>query len=80
MSKEELLKCDVCHGSDQVSNQKMQMKRSFDSTDGRSYWDHFVIEEIDICDLCYKKTLQSRCYLSDYRVQGRKIRLGGIGS
>jgi len=68
--------CDVCksvidhrdHNYKEL--RKMQMLRNFDSTDGRSFFNHLTIESIHICKVCYNKVLDNGMYLIDNRVQG----------
>jgi hypothetical protein len=68
--KETIIKCDVCKSQEDVNQEEMQMLRHFDSSDGRSFSDHFVTETIDLCKQCLDANLKSGKYLIDERVQG----------
>jgi hypothetical protein len=63
--------CEVCRSTDDINVAKqVQMKRNFDSTDGRTFYDHLVIDRIDICDKCSDLVIESGMFLMDFRVQG----------
>lgn len=63
--------CDVCGSVDNINQaQQVQMKRNFDSTDGRSFYKHLTIDRIDICDVCQDRVIESGKFLMDFRVQG----------
>lgn len=65
-----ILKCDVCKSQEKIKPKKMQMVRHFDSNDGRSFYNHFSSDVIDLCDKCFDATLKSGKYLIDERVMG----------
>ena len=71
MSKKNIVLCDVCQSGHNVNeDREMQLLRHFDDGDGRSYYDHLVMEKIDICTECLEKVYKSGRYLIDNRVQG----------
>ena len=74
MSKEYVIKCDVCKrtiiNNQYKASRKMQMLRNFDSCDGRTFFNHLVVENIHICKACLEKVMSSGKYLIDNRVQG----------
>ena len=70
MSKQTIIKCDICQSQEDVENERMQMLRNFDCTDGRTFYKHLVYESVDICKLCLEANIKSGKYLVDERVQG----------
>lgn len=74
MSETSVIKCDVCQrtiiNNQYKASRKMQMLRNFDSCDGRTFFDHLVVENIHICKACLEKVMSSGKYLIDNRVQG----------
>ena len=71
--KQNVESCDVCgkiKSPPDIKYKQMQMLRYFDSSDGRSFYDHLVVGKIDICDTCFEKVIESKKFLVDNRVQG----------
>lgn len=68
MAREVVIKCDICGSTHKVENRKLPMYRTFDATDGRTYYEspQIVFECIDICEECLSKCTN----IHDERVQG----------
>lgn len=68
MAKETIIKCDICGSTRDVANHRLPMYRTFDDTDGKTYYKSPQInfEWIDICAECLSKCTN----IYDKRVQG----------
>ena len=60
--------CDICGSEEEVITVYLPVFRTFDATDGRTFYDtpEIVLEDIDICPCCLRKVTN----LHDMRVHG----------
>ena len=66
--KKVTITCDLCGTEEGVKRMELPVFRTFDETDGRTFFDepHIYIVPIDICPCCLRKVTN----IHDFRVQG----------
>jgi len=66
--KKVTITCDICGSEERVMSLRLPMFRTFDATDGKTFYDtpDIVFEDIDICLCCLGKVTN----LHDMRVRG----------
>jgi len=72
--RKEIITCDICGKEGGVQPMNLPVFRTFDETDGRTFYDepNVEIRSMDICPCCLRKVTN----IHDLRVQGNgKIRI-----
>ena len=66
--KQTIIKCDICGKEGGVRSMHLPVFRTFDETDGRTFYDEPEVEicSMDICPCCLRKATN----IHDRRVQG----------
>lgn len=62
--------CDICKSFEKVSKEKIPMIFHTEQTEGRSTKPYLEINEIDICDICLQKIIDTNSILNAYGAQG----------